>query len=288
MRSTLAALLMLSVALPHQSVQLAVTDTYLQTFGQRIERPAVYNTGPVCQERRARLTTTAYLRASSSTSRLLTMWTTSDGTDATRSTDDVVLTPAGTIRTLVAFMRYAETVGDEGITEWERGQAQINEDYAAFAKRRGYKSPIVAFDNTNVVLAPTAGLDPADHRSVRTAVQRRGFKPEDYQLVISINMDPVRFAGGFSNNANRFIHVGNYFNQPTLLTPRQWGFVARTAYHHEVAHQWGWPGTHDWDARCETAGSEPFIVPPMLLGWEDTDGDGVPEILDATPYGRRD
>ena len=29
-----------------------------------------------------------------------------------------------------------------------------------------------------------------------------------------------------------------------------------------------------------------FRVPPVLLGWEDVDGDSVPEILDATPYGR--
>ena len=29
-----------------------------------------------------------------------------------------------------------------------------------------------------------------------------------------------------------------------------------------------------------------FIAPPILFGWEDVDGDGVPEILDSTPYGR--
>jgi hypothetical protein len=31
---------------------------------------------------------------------------------------------------------------------------------------------------------------------------------------------------------------------------------------------------------------EPFITSPILFGWEDVDGDGVPEILDDTPYGR--
>lgn len=30
----------------------------------------------------------------------------------------------------------------------------------------------------------------------------------------------------------------------------------------------------------------PFIAPPVLFGWEDVDGDRVPEILDSTPYGR--
>ena len=33
-------------------------------------------------------------------------------------------------------------------------------------------------------------------------------------------------------------------------------------------------------------GFEPFISAPILFGWEDVDGDGIPEILDDTPYGR--
>ena len=31
---------------------------------------------------------------------------------------------------------------------------------------------------------------------------------------------------------------------------------------------------------------EPFIIPPVLFGWEDLDGDRVPEISSKTPYGR--
>ena len=26
-------------------------------------------------------------------------------------------------------------------------------------------------------------------------------------------------------------------------------------------------------------------IPALMLGWVDVDGDGVPEILDPTPYG---
>jgi hypothetical protein len=33
-------------------------------------------------------------------------------------------------------------------------------------------------------------------------------------------------------------------------------------------------------------GYEPFITSPRLFGWEDVDGDGVPEIMDRRPYGR--
>jgi hypothetical protein len=43
---------------------------------------------------------------------------------------------------------------------------------------------------------------------------------------------------------------------------------ARASYHHEMAHHWGWPATHDW-AACDAANasSSPFFVPPVLLGW---------------------
>ena len=42
------------------------------------------------------------------------------------------------------------------------------------------------------------------------------------------------------------------------------------------------PGTHDWTLGCEPERTEdwrPFIVPPMLFGWEDLRGDHTPEIL---------
>jgi hypothetical protein len=290
--STLAAQSQLA---PLKPIELAVKGTYQRLFGQSIERPAIYNTSPECQAQRANLTTTAYLQRSGKTSRLLSMYTTFDGSDSARIGNSIVLTPAGTIRVLVAFFRYPETVSVDAVNDWTRGQAQINDDHVAFAKKQGYATPIVTFNNTNVVIDSTAtgtvlqdgsALDPRSPQSVRLTLQQRGFVLDDYELVISIDMHPSRFAGGVSINASRFIHVGNYFRRTSPLSARDWMFVARTAYHHEVPHQWGWPGTHDWSAPCETTRTEPFIVPPMLLGWEDTDGDHIPEILDETPYGR--
>ena len=65
--------------------------------------------------------------------------------------------------------------------------------------------------------------------------------------------------------------------------------IARTAYHHEVAHHWGWPGTHDWAGGCGGSVPEyaPFIAPAILFGWEDLQGKHVPEIWVQAAYGRR-
>ncbi len=79
--------------------------------------------------------------------------------------------------------------------------------------------------------------------------------------------------------------MGNFSSFPTPMRSSDSVSVARALYHHEVAHLWGWPGSHD-SASCSGVFGFNLRVPPMLLGWEDVDGDGVPEILDPAPYGR--
>ena len=121
--------------------------------------------------------------------------------------------------------------------------------------------------------------------SVRAAVEQRGFAPASYQFIVSINLDPARSEGGFAGAAG-FVYMGNFGRWSRPLTAAEWVNVANAVYHHEVAHHWGWPGSHDWAPQCNGQSVyRPFIVPPILFGWEDVDGDGVPEILDATPYG---
>jgi hypothetical protein len=59
---------------------------------------------------------------------------------------------------------------------------------------------------------------------------------------------------------------------------------------HEVFHLFGYPASHSWSCtngpqidQADACGIT--SVPALLLGWMDTDGDGVPEILDSTPDG---
>jgi hypothetical protein len=59
---------------------------------------------------------------------------------------------------------------------------------------------------------------------------------------------------------------------------------------HEVYHLFGYPASHSWACtsgpQIDSADNCGISGPPaLLLGWIDTDGDGVPEILDSTPYG---
>jgi hypothetical protein len=214
------------------------------------------------------------------------MYMSRDGAAVIRKTEAAVfLPPAGTIRALVVLVRYPETVATDALALWEDAQKQIHEDHAAFAKSRGYGAPIVVFDNTNVVIDRAQLENPHDPASIRAAAERRGIPTADYQIVMANDINPEESAGGLSLLPERSVYVGNYSFWKTPLGAEQWQMVARTAYHHEVSHHWGWPGSHDWAMGCgrNTPDYAPFIAPPILFGWEDLDGDHMPEILSKTP-----
>jgi hypothetical protein len=181
------------------------------------------------------------------------------------------------------------------LTVWEAGQAKINSDQVLFAGAKRFGSPIVTFNNTNVLIDGSLVADPRSVTGISTALARLGRSIAGYDFVISINVDPSRTEGGFAaGRTPAFIYMGNIGPFKAPLRMADVTQIAGAVYYHEVAHHWGWPGTHDWtNGGCQAnAGWEgvnpltkPFL-PPLLFGWEDLDGDGVPEILDQTPYGR--
>jgi hypothetical protein len=196
------------------------------------------------------------------------------------------LIPAGTFRVLVVIIRYSETSSESDLQHWEAAQAKINRDHREFATSRGYRDPVVSFENTNVFVDAREPVIPGDGASIREAAVRKGLPVDGYEFIVSIDIDPSRSQGGFAGQ-NGFIYMGNYSRWSRPLTPAEWINVANAVYHHEVAHHWGWPGSHDWSRECGgQSTSRPFIVSPVLFGWTDLDGDNIPEILDPTPYGR--
>jgi len=272
-------------------IEAAVKAAYQREFGETIEYPAIYNNpNPVdCRgQKHPPFTTTAYLRKDGATT-LLTMYISEDGVVQHKTRSEPPLPPVGKIRVLCVLVRYPETVGADALPLWEKAQQQINEDHTAFAKSRGYKAPIVVFDNTNIVVDPAEIDNPHSPASVRAAARHRGVSVADYQIIMAIDINPNAAAGGLSILTEKSVYMGNFTHWKSPLDLQMWMRVAAAAYHHEIAHHWGWPGTHDWDITCgsSTREFEPFIVPPVLFGWENLHGDHVPEILSATPYGRQ-
>ena len=269
-----------------RAIEAAVRGAYEREFAESVPIPAIFDDDrSVDCKGNGHVTTTAYLRRGEHSIALLQMYLSRDGKQVLRQSLSYPRAPAGTFRTLVVIVGYLATVNAEGLKLFERAQEQINEDHAAFARRRGYRAPLVIFHNTNVVIDPAEIPDPRNPADVRAAAARKGFLPDTYRPVIAIDLNPDRRAGGFSMPGGD-IYLGNYSLWKAPLGEREWTSVTRAAYHHEVAHYWGWD--HEWSPTCGRTklGFEPFIAPPVLFGWEDVDGDGVPEILDDTPYGR--
>ena len=103
----------ISPALPSTPVEIAVKDAYAREFGELIERPAIHH-APVsggCKGQKRHLTTTAYLRRSPTTARLLYLFATPDGGTVIRKSQvESVVIPAGAFRVLAVIVRHAATV----------------------------------------------------------------------------------------------------------------------------------------------------------------------------------
>lgn len=265
------------------SAQVLPDAAFMREFGEEVPRPTVYQAGPAggCP---AVLTATAYLRRSPTSAVLLALTTASNKT--LRRSQTTVDVPAGMFRVLSLLVAHRATFATHDLEFWDTAQAQINQDHRDFAQKHNLREPIVNFQNTNLTVdAMDPTFDPRKASSVRQVAETKGIDPAGFNYIVSVNLDPTKTEGGFAG-ADGFIYMGNFGPWLRRLTPAEWASVARAVYHHEVAHHWGW--THDWAASCNSDETiRPFVVPPVLLGWEDVDGDGVPEILDSTPYGRR-
>jgi hypothetical protein len=272
---------------------------YEARFQLAVPFPAYFSDPDVaamCQTVPSYLTTTAYLRGPSAQANVNVMHLEHTGSGLVvnsrgRSHYSKVVNaaPAGTFKVLTALLTYPQTVNSADLPILRAQQFVINQQHAAFALNQGFANPIVQFEFTNVAIAGALIVDPRSPSSVKQTLALEGYSADGYDFLVVINIDPLRSEGGFAGSdalGPLFVYMGNFSQWHERPLDAEWETIARAAYHHEVAHHWGWE--HEWSAWCGTGQTPwwPFIAAPALFGWTDTDGDGVPEILDATPYGR--
>jgi len=185
-------------------------------------------------------------------------------------------------------VRHPDTAGPDPLSMWVGAQGEVNQHHARFASANGYAAPLVVFANTNLLLEPGELAAPENQNAVAAAIKAHRLSPIDYDILMLINIDPAHSEGGRAGRlaGQRSVYVGNFSHWTRALSPQDWSAIARTAYQQLMAYHWGWQT--DWTPTCggTRLGHEPFITSPRLFGWEDVDGDGVPEIMDETPYGR--
>lgn len=256
-----------------------VNAAYRAEFGRSFGTPAVHIDQRAVQCRvEAGATSTAYRRVSDDWSDLLVLRLNLAG-ELVRKSNPRVLTPAGRFRVITFVMDYP-TLGPDFDRWWPAAQARINGDHLAFAKSRGYPAPLVQFDNINFRVP--ISIDSNRLEDQKRAAEQAGIRVGDYQVFVTLDLNPGKVSGGQANLlTRRSVYFG--VRAATPLTEKQWHSVAASIYHHEIAHLWGWE--HDWAQDCTRTQYVPFITNPVLFGWEDLDGDGIPEISDTSPYG---
>jgi hypothetical protein len=268
------------------ATQRIATAAFRDALYVSVPVPAVFDdpTNGGCATDR-HLTTTAYVTTIGNRSLLYRLYLAPDGR-VMEKRRSVVLPPRGVVRVLVLLINHEETVGPSALGGWEEAQRRINRDYEEFAAARKYPAAIVQMRNTNLLVDPADGPAMMYRAPLGSWLESRRINRDDFDVVMSINIDPRRHEGGQSFTDARSIYIGNFLGRTKTLEPKDWQSIARAAYHHEMAHLWGWE--HEWSTACTPSAnySRPFLADPALFGWEDVDGDGVPEILDATPYGR--
>jgi hypothetical protein len=193
--------------------------------------------------------------------------------------------PSGVQRVLNIIVDYGDTDIRDKLDMWVAAQDSVNGDHRALEASLGYRSPLVQFENTNVLVDRDSVLDPVNNDSVLANVLRVGHDPDAYDIILSMPMT-LDVQGGHASTLAGVVVMGCYGCPPpnedgiARLTRDALDGMANVIYHHEIGHLWGW--RHEWGGGPR---GTRIITHPALFGWTDTDGDGVPEVIDPTPYG---
>jgi hypothetical protein len=213
--------------------------------------------------------------------------------------------PAGVYSMLVVFLDYGNIpVGrDEVLADLAAATTATNTDYAAFPSAGPGSAPILQIRTTGVVIPVPNEV--AGKRITPDQIRHyAGVDPSAFNWIAQVDLDAnstLRLAGGdMLHTSFGYAYTGCPATQTqgniqiTIDAKDQltgdYGRLADTMLAHEVFHLFGYPGSHIWpcirgpqkDAADDCAHN---TIPALMLGWVDVDGDGIPEILDPTPYG---
>ncbi len=207
--------------------------------------------------------------------------------------------PAGRLRLLVVFVDYRNTdlSREAALGALTAAAKQANAELARCAADAGWKAPILELDVAGAYVSP-----PPSPGKLVTAAQVKslaGIDPARFDLLVQVDLDsahsfeqtdPKKPAGGITFkgcNGSGAREVNIWIELKGGPQPES--ILYFTLLSHELAHAFGWQhvwplgggsgsATRDWKNENPT-------WPTRLFGWIDSDGDGLPEIIDPTPYG---
>lgn len=227
-------------------------------------------------------------------------WATGPYSDpAHRRSDVYTCRPAGAFKVLVVFVDYGNTgtVKADALAQVPVVATWLNGLYKAFATSQGFSSALMSVQADAAWVASPPAVN-----QLLTAAQIKTLTGKDttaYDFTMQIDLDVkggwgvhenpgfMEPGGGFALNGCGVdlkvptINVWSSVSDPHNL---QGGLVMDL--NHELSHLFGMLDDYPWKQGVGPDGNGiQDWIPYVMFGWTDTDGDGVPEIIDPTPYG---
>lgn len=215
--------------------------------------------------------------------------------------------PSGTIKLLVVFVDYQNM----GVTQQEAFDAMsqttslINEKYFEASQATGVQNPIMKLQTTVAFLnSPPSTPDQMLTPEMISALTV--YTPSEFDLLIQVDLDANDSSGkvakfgsygsgwGGCGSAPEDVNIWIALSNRDQLSPNSSNPRLSYTLGHEILHTMGYPigltGVHEWVCGDGTKPDpadqcDQNNLPTLMMGWTDTDGDGVVEILDMTPYG---
>ena len=218
--------------------------------------------------------------------------------------DGSLCRPAGDYRMLVVFVDY----GNLGITREDafaalkQAQDKQNGLNAQYSKDLGLTTPILQVETTAAFIS----LPPQPGKMLtRDEIKSRtGFDPKDFDLTAEVDLDQANTFGTAAGDVGQALggcKQGAGTDPIDIWIVSQAGAslyydLNYTLLDHELFHDMGWAHYYPCrqnifdDYNGDYGNSATFDVcdfahAPLLFGWEDLNGNGIPEILDPAPYG---
>ncbi len=291
--------------LDQAAAQRRFAELYQQLYGVNIPAPSQYRFDSAQRPDLSRWISSVYFKGQRYYIELYddTHYQVSPDTFAERThqlsdTFFIYCRPAGLYKILVVFVDYGNTGvnKDQALAQVPPIVKWINQLYTDFAVSQGFKtSPLQIEADAAYIPAPPSPGNLLTAAQIKSAT---GADASKYDFVMQIDLDAnntmgeqewkgiLESGGGIALQGCGAYYDGNVNIWSVVKDAREVQGVLVMDFNHELSHLFGmmdnWPfgkaslpdGTvvDDW-------------IPYVTFGWTDADGDGVPEVIDPTPYG---
>jgi hypothetical protein len=218
----------------------------------------------------------------------------------------VYVEPKGIKKVLNVFLDYGNSDISQVYNQfWSYFQDSINHVYVEYFKSWGIKDTVLFFKNTNICInASDVGNDAYMHTNLYPHLMSIGYDVNTYDLIIIMNMNPgseiccawqtstLPGEGPFNLVCHDFRHQSaNFVN----YSKADFNIYAWTIYFEEMQHAFGYEHSmplryfyNNMTPDIEVAhlqGKPDLFILPGIFGWDDTDNNGIIEILETNPFG---